>query len=131
MDNISENVDLIKGLVKNNMKKYGDLLVNLYEKVKGGGALETTSQERKILYSMANRYGQLQGFTKPINEVGFTNLFNAIRDNVVLQQMVQWGGGKNLNMINTTRPRNPRYHNSSSIRVKPLYRNYISNYQYS
>ena len=34
-------LDLIKGIIKKQFTKYGDLLVNLYEKSKKGGALKT------------------------------------------------------------------------------------------
>lgn len=148
MNNLDENVDLIKGLVKDKMRKYGDLLVNLYEKVKKGGALETTIQEKKVIFKMANKYGDLQGVVTPISQVDFSNIFNGIRNNVVIKQMVQWGGvrgeghkgGFGIRRDKSTREtllreykldkidklnNDNRYHKVGSKRLEPLYNDYI------
>ena len=53
---MTENIDLVTGLIKNKIEKYGDLLVNLYTKVKKGGALTTNARERKALYKLADQY---------------------------------------------------------------------------
>ena len=90
MNNI--NTNLIKAIVKTQMEKYGDLLVNLYQKVKNGGALTTTDNEKKALYNLAENYSNLRGGNTPVNEIDFTNLVRNIKQNKPLQQMIQWGG---------------------------------------
>lgn len=131
------NIDLVTGLFKNQIEKYGDLLVNLYTKVKKGGALTTNVRERKALYRLADQYQDIL-VKKSVNknkanknldrdkiidilpEINFTELVNGIKKNIVVQQMTQWGGSTNYqsNIVRST--------HKSSKRLSPLYQDYIS-----
>ena len=132
MNDINEKIDLIKGVLKTNLETYGDLLVTLYHKVKKGGALTTTPSERGALYKLANKYqSKLKNNNKnnnknnknPLSEIDFSNLVKGIGDNIVVKQMVQWGGSeKNLNKYH-------KYHQKSK-RLKVLYLDYINTYKY-
>jgi hypothetical protein len=121
MSNI--NTNLIKAIVKTQMEKYGDLLVNLYQKVKEGGALTTTDNEKKALYNLAENYSNLRGGNTPVNEIDFTNLVRNIKQNKPLQQMIQWGGSSIFN--------NGRSLTKASKRLQPLYLDYLLHYRSS
>ena len=118
------NTNLIKAIVKTQMEKYGDLLVNLYQKVKKGGALTTTDNEKKALYNLAENYSNLRGGNSPVNEIDFTNLVRSIKQNKPLQQMIQWGGTLVIN-------NNCRSLDKASKRLKPLYWDYLLHYRSS
>ena len=129
MNDINEKIDLIKGVLKTNLETYGDLLVTLYHKVKKGGALTTTPSEREVLYKLANKYqsklkkNNNNNKNNPLSEIDFSNLVKGIGDNIVVKQMVQWGGSeKNLNKYH-------KYHQKSK-RLKILYLDYINYYNY-
>ncbi len=86
-------MDLITGLVKSHLEHYGDQLVNLYQKVKVGGALQTTDREKAALFHIADHYQQVKGKKgRPVDELTFTSIFNNLNQNTALRQMVQWGG---------------------------------------
>ena len=125
MNNI--NTNLIKAIVKTQMEKYGDLLVNLYQKVKNGGALTTTDNEKKALYNLAERYTDLRGGTSPVNEIDFTNLVRSIKQNKPLRQMIQWGG---TTMTNTKLAKEAKVAKESN-RLHPLYCEYLIHYRSS
>ncbi len=87
-------MDLITGIVKSNLEHYGDHLVNLYQKVKVGGALQTTEREKAALFNITDQYQLIRGEKdQPIDELSFTRIFNKLNQNTALRQMVQWGGG--------------------------------------
>ncbi len=122
MNNLPGHLNLLKGLVKTQLEKYGDELVNLYQKVKRGGALTTSKEERQALYNLADKYQIMRGNTNPINAAEFTGLVNSIKENVALKQMVQWGGGTDGLKQKNTKP---------SKRLAPLYQDYLLNYKSS
>jgi len=99
------------------------LLVNLYQKVKEGGALTTTDNEKKALYNLAENYSNLRGGNTPVNEIDFTNLVRNIKQNKPLQQMIQWGGSSIIN--------NDRSLTKASKRLQPLYLDYLLHYRSS
>ena len=110
-------IDLAKGIIKTNIVKYGDLLTSLYERVKKGGALETTDKEKGALYKLANNYQKTNNITEgPINEQDFTKIVRNLNKNVALRQMIQWGGSNDI---------------KPSKRLRPLYKEYCRYYRSS
>ena len=118
-------LDTLKGLVKTHLVKYGDHLSNLYQKVKTGGALNTTTKERIALYQLANKTQKTKGDDKTMDELSFTKLFNKIGENLTLNQMTQWGGSYPLGKI-----KSKKVSGRPSRRLRSIYYNYLDYLDY-
>lgn len=113
-DVMGDHLNLIRGSIKRYITHYGDLLVNLYAKVKVGGALDTTKQEREAIYRLADRYQQMGGREdKPMSEKRFTELVRSIPKLHTVELPVQTGGSG---------------YREPSRRVSVLYYDYLSDF---
>ena len=118
-DVMSDHFNLLTGAIKQYITKYGDYLVDVYQKVKVGGALRTSKQERDAVFRLAHKYQQFGGqANRPMSERNFTQMVRSIPTITGRNRPHQSGGGFH-------RP----VSNQPSRRLRPIYRDYLTTFQ--